>query len=97
VAKWSHGSTAVRWVLPSDRLRVRAKYQASGGGPEAFGSNIDTMLNTPGINRRCFLPINTGALTAEADIAVYPDSHRADLAAARDECQSLGGTEDGGQ
>jgi hypothetical protein len=55
------------------------------------------MLNTPGINRRCFLPINTGALTAEADIAVYPDSHRADLAAARDECQSLGGTEDGGQ
>lgn len=62
-------------------------WSACGDGPEVFGSNIDVMMNQPGMDRRCLVPPTT-----DADIAVYSDTHRGDLAAARSYCDDLGGT-----
>jgi len=62
-------------------------YTACGDGPEAFGSNIDTMLAAPGMDRRCFLPD-----LPDATIAVYADSGAQDLSAAKSYCDDLGGT-----
>jgi hypothetical protein len=71
---------------------------ACQGAPAAFGNNIDTLLQQPHMDRRCILPetepgpgLPDALPTDEADVAVYSDTARRDLAAARSYCETWKG------
>jgi hypothetical protein len=71
---------------------------ACRGAPEAFGSNIDTLLQQPHMDRRCILPttepgpgLPDALPTDEAIVGVYSDTARRDLAAARSYCETWKG------
>lgn len=57
--------------------------------PALYGGTIDDLLKLPGMDRRC-LSGNADVAQEQADIGVYSDAKRADLAAAETFCSAKG-------
>jgi hypothetical protein len=72
---------------------------ACHGAPAVFDNDLDKLFTVPHMDRRCILPetepgpgLPDALPTDEADVAVYSDTAKRDLAAARQYCKDFGGT-----
>lgn len=60
-----------------------------GTPPALYSGTIDDLLKLPGMDRRCMAG-NADVAQEQADIGVYSDTKRADLAAAKAFCSAKG-------
>jgi hypothetical protein len=59
-------------------------------GAEQMTPNIDSLLDNPGMDRRCLTETSQDVELYNALIGVYSDTKKANLAAAKDWCDSAG-------
>jgi hypothetical protein len=68
---------------------VAHNFTKCGIPPALYSGTIDDLLKLPGMDRRC-LASNADVAQEQADISVYSDTERADLAAAKTFCSAKG-------